>query len=180
MVGAKGVLAALALSPALVSAGALAQNGYSFTNADNSAVHYGVAPAKPAMTCAAVSSLATVETTVVSARVVPAADGVPEHCRVTSLIQPEIRFEVNLPANWNRRFYMHGNGGFAGETPEFGSRPMVRANALKQGFATAQTNTGHDATAEPLASFAVSYQKRIDYAFRAVHMTRIAAAYYGS
>ena len=30
MVGAKGVLAALALSPAFVSAGALAQNGYSF------------------------------------------------------------------------------------------------------------------------------------------------------
>ena len=35
----------------------------------------------------------------------------------------------------------------------------------------AQTNTGHDATAEPLASFAASYQKRVDYAFRAVHMT---------
>ncbi len=48
---------------------------------------------------------------------------------------------------------------------------MIRANALKQGFATAQTNTGHDATAEPVASFAMSYQKRVDYAFRAVHMT---------
>ena len=184
MVGAKGVLAALALSPAFVSAGALAQNGYSFSDAANSAVHYGAAPATPVMTCANVVSLATAETTIVSARVVPAADGVPEHCRVTGLIQPEIRFELNLPANWNRRFYMHGNGGFAGEAPEFGARPMVRANALKQGFAVAQTNTGHDATAEPLASFAVSYQKRVDYAFRAVHMTaveakRIAAAYYG-
>ena len=135
MVGAKGVLAALALSPAFVSAGALAQNGYSFTDAANSAVHYGAAPAKPAMSCASVASLATAETTIVSARVVPAADGVPEHCRVTGLIQPEIRFELNLPTNWNRRFYMHGNGGFAGEAPEFGARPMMRANALKQGFA---------------------------------------------
>ena len=167
-----------------MSAGALAQNGYSFIDAANSAVRYGVAPAKPAMTCATVTSLATAETTIVSARIVPAADGVPEHCRVTGLIQPEIRFEVNLPANWNRRFYMHGNGGFAGEAPEFGARPMFRANALKQGFAVAQTNTGHDATAEPLATFAVSYQKRVDYAFRAVHMTaveakRITAAYYG-
>jgi hypothetical protein len=183
MVGAKGVLAALALSP-LASVAALAQNGYSFTDAASSAVHYSAAPAKPAMACAAVTGLATAETTIVSARVVPAAEGVPEHCRVTGLIQPEIRFEVNLPANWNRRFYMHGNGGFAGEAPEFGARPMVRANALKQGFAVAQTNTGHDATAEPLATFAVSYQKRVDYAFRAVHMTaveakRIAAAYYG-
>jgi feruloyl esterase len=184
MVGVKGVLAALALSPAFVSAGALAQNGYSFSEAANSAVRYGTTPATPVMTCANVAGLATAETTIVSARVVPAADGVPEHCRVTGLIQPEIRFELNLPANWNRRFYMHGNGGFAGEAPEFGTRPMVRANALKQGFAVAQTNTGHDATAEPLGTFAVSYQKRVDYAFRAVHMTaveakRIAAAYYG-
>src|SRR5260370_16684105 len=70
---------------------------------------------------------------------------------------------------------MHGNGGFGGETPEFGSRSTIRANALKQGFATAQTNTGHDATAEPLATFAVSYQKRVDYAFRAVHMTAVEA-----
>ena len=126
MVGAKGVLAALALSLAFDSAGALAQNGYSFTDAANSAVHYGTAPARPVMTCANVAGLATAETTIVSVRVVSAADGVPEHCRVSGLIQPEIRFEVNLPANWNRRFYMHGNGGFAGETPEFGARPMVR------------------------------------------------------
>ena len=66
-------------------------------------------------------NLATAETTILSARIVPAADGVPEHCRVTGLIAPEIRFELNLPANWNRRFYMHGNGGFAGEAPEFGA-----------------------------------------------------------
>ena len=184
MVGAKGVLAALALSPAFVSAGALAQNGYSFTDAGNSAVHYGTAPARPVMTCTNVAELATAETTIVQARVVPPADGVPEHCRVTGLIQPEIRFELNLPTDWNRRFYMHGNGGFAGEAPDYGARPMVRANALKQGFAAAQTNTGHDGVAEPNASFAVSYQKRVDYAFRAVHLTaveakRIAAAYYG-
>ena len=54
MVGAKEVLAALALSPAFAAAGALAQNGYSFTDAANSTVHYGAAPATPAMTCAAV------------------------------------------------------------------------------------------------------------------------------
>jgi feruloyl esterase len=183
MVGAKSVLAALALVP-LGAAAALAQNNYSFLDAERSAVRYSVAPAKPVMSCAAVANLATAETTIVSVRVIPPADGVPEHCRVSGLIQPEIRFELNLPADWNRRFYMHGNGGFAGESPEFGNRPLNRANALKQGFAVIQTNTGHDAAAEPLAVFAVSYQKRVDYAFRAVHMTavegkRITAAYYG-
>jgi feruloyl esterase len=175
-----GLLAAIALIPAAASA----QNGYSFIDADKSAVHYNVATVKPAMACAGVPHLGWASMTVLSARVIPAADGVPEHCRVNGLIAPEIRFEVNLPATWNRRFYMHGNGGFAGENPEFGPRPMVRANALKQGFATVQTNTGHDAQAEPLATFATDYAKRIDYAFRAVHMTaseakKIVAAYYG-
>jgi feruloyl esterase len=175
----RSVVAALALMPA----SALAQNGYSFTDARESMVRYSVASTQAAMSCASVPSLATAETTIVSARLIPAADGVPEHCRVTGLIQPEIRFEVNLPSSWNRRFYMHGNGGFAGETPEFATRPLIRANALRQGFAAAQTNTGHDATAEPFATFAMSYQKRVDYAFRAVHMTaveakRIVAAYY--
>ena len=179
MVARRSVLAALALMPA----SALAQNSYSFIDASESMVRYGVTSTQAAMNCAAVPSLATAETTIISARLVPAADGVPEHCRVTGLIQPEIRFEVNLPTSWNRRFYMHGNGGFAGETPEFASRPLYRATALKQGFATAQTNTGHDAAAEPLATFAASYQKRVDYAFRAVHLTaveakRIIAAYY--
>ena len=179
MMSARSIVAALALMPA----SALAQNGYSFIDAGESMVRYGVSSTQAAMSCASVPSLATAETTIISARLIPAADGVPEHCRVTGLIQPEIRFEVNLPSSWNRRFYMHGNGGFAGEAPDSGPRPMIRANALKQGFATAQTNTGHDATAEPVASFAMSYQKRVDYAFRAVHLTaveakRIVAAYY--
>lgn len=179
MVAIRSILAALMLTPSA----ALAQNGYSFTDAGESMVRYGVASTQAAMSCASVASLATAETTIVSARLVPAGDGVPEHCRVSGLIQPEIRFEVNLPSSWNRRFYMHGNGGFAGESPEFGPRPTIRANALRQGFATAQTNTGHDAAAEPLATFALSYQKRVDYAFRAVHLTaveakRIIAAYY--
>src|SRR5207248_10288547 len=154
MARAKGVLAALALNPLLCGA-ALAQNSYSFIDAERSPVRYGVASAKPVMACGSLTGLATPDTTILSAVVVPAADGVPEHCRLAGLIAPEIRFEVNLPASWNRRFYMHGNGGFAGEAPDFGYRPLYRANALKQGFATATTNPGHDATAEPNAAFAV-------------------------
>ena len=185
MVGAKGVLAALALSPAFVSAGALAQNGYSFSDAANSAVHYGTAPATPVMTCANAVNLATAETTIVSARIVPAADGVPEHCRVNGLIQPEIRFEVNLPANWNRRFYMHGNGGFAGEAPEI-RRAADGAGQCAEAGLCHRPDQHRPRRRRPSRSPASpsSYQKRVDYAFRAVHMTaveakRIAAAYYG-
>src|SRR5262249_59278434 len=104
---------------------------------------------------------------------VGAAAGAPEHCRATGTIAPEIHFEVNLPAAWNRRFYMSGNVGFAGETPDSPPRALVRTAALRQGFVTATTNTGHDATKEPLASFAVDPQKVADYAFRAVHLTAV-------
>jgi len=167
-----------------LGAPALAQNGYSFTGAQSSATRYWIGTVKPQMACNEVQTLSTPTTTFIAGETHAAADGVPEHCRILGVIAPEIRFEVNLPVAWNRRFYMHGNGGFAGETPEMGARPSYRSAALRHGFVTATTNTGHDAASEPLATFAASPQKRIDYAFRAVHLTaiegkRIAAAYYG-
>jgi len=56
--GPEVVLAALALMPA----SALAQNGYSFTDASESMVRYGVSATQAAMSCASVPSLATAET----------------------------------------------------------------------------------------------------------------------
>src|SRR5207247_8474491 len=115
---------------------------------------------------------------------VPASESGPAFCRILGVIQPEVQFEVALPVAWNRRLYMRGNGGFAGESLEAPARVAQRNAALRHGFVAVQTNTGHDAQAEPLASFAAhSLQKRIDYAFRAVHVTvqaakRLAQAYY--
>jgi tannase/feruloyl esterase len=179
------MLAAALASTALAAATPVAaQNGYSMSDAGRSPVAYAQAPVRPQLACRALVELGDASVTIVTADVVAAADGVPAHCRVRGVIAPEIRFEVNLPAGWNRRFYMHGNGGFAGEVPDAPNRAALRATALRHGFVSATTNTGHDATAEPLASFAVSHQKVVDYAFRAVHLTattakRIAAQYYG-
>jgi cytochrome c5 len=100
--------------------------------------------------------------------VVPAEAAAPEFCRVLGQVAPEVRFEVSLPAAWNGRLYMFGNGGFAGESFTAPNRVPRRNAALAKGFAVAQTNTGHDADKEPLASFASSPQKLVDYAFRAV------------
>jgi Tannase and feruloyl esterase len=164
---------------------AVAQNGSSFIDSPASMARYTVAPARPQMACTDLLSLSDAALTLLTARLVPAADDAPEHCRVAAVISPEVRIEINLPTAWNRRFYMSGNGGFAGETPETLFRPLYRAAALRQGFATATTNTGHDASEEPLASFANhNLQKRVDYAFRAVHLTavtakHIAARYFG-
>src|SRR3712207_3279433 len=71
---------------------------------------------------------------------------------------------------------MFGNGGYAGEDLTEASRVSRRDAALREGFATAQQNTGHDARAEPLGSFAENdLAKLIDYASRAVHITAVTA-----
>src|SRR5207244_3714199 len=116
------------------------------------------ATVKPQIACPDVRSLTTGSVSILAVEIVAAADDVPEHCRVTGSIAPEIHFEVNLPAAWNRRFYMSGNGGFAGETSDSPPRAAVRAAALRHGFVTATTNTGHDATKEPLAGLALEPQ----------------------
>src|SRR5947209_2309757 len=86
-------------------------------------------------------------------RICRGSDAAPAHCRVTGVLSPEIAFEVSLPAKWNGRFYMIGNGGHAGEAMDDAGRVAQRNAALQVGFAFAQTNTGHDAKKEPGASF---------------------------
>jgi Tannase and feruloyl esterase len=176
--------ASIAVATLALAASAQAQNGYSFIEVAKSPINYSIANTRPQMKCAGLRSLSDAETTIIDARIVPAADGVPEHCRITGNILPEVAFEVDLPSSWNRRFYMSGNGGYAGERLDEPRRGVLRDNALRNGFVSATTNTGHDAVREPLGSFAVDRAKLIDYAFRAVHLTattakRVAASYYG-
>ena len=127
---------------------------------------------QPKCACADLRSLTGYEFTIESATLIPATADAPERCRVKGLIQPEIQFEVNLPATWNRRFYMFGNGGYAGEAMD--SRTGQRITAIRRGFVVADTNTGHDAATEPLGTFAVNRQKLLDYAFRSLHTTATA------
>ncbi len=175
------ILALLVLACAQFAA---AQGGRSFADAGKSAVPYSTTSARAQASCAELTALTNRDYSVTSATLVQAADGVPEYCRVLGVIPPEIRFSVDLPTDWNRRLYMYGNGGFAGTPPEAPARIASSQHALKRGFATTYTDTGHDATVEPLGSFALNnLQKEIDYSFRAVHLTLetakiIAARYY--
>src|SRR5690242_10931536 len=68
---------------------------------------------KPTIACGELRSLTSLDLSVISATVIPGAANVPEHCRVRVMVQPEINIEVNLPAAWNNRLYMFGNGGWA-------------------------------------------------------------------
>jgi feruloyl esterase len=141
------------------------------------------ATVKPKAACASLRALTSYDLSVIGATVIPAASGVPEHCRVSVMVQPEINIEVNLPADWNGRFYMFGNGGLAGEPFDTPARVQNRAQGLKAGFAPAATDTGHTA-AEPIGTFAQNRQKLLDFAFRSLHVTAetgklLVRAYYG-
>ena len=170
------------LAPSLLVLSALAQNAPHIRDWKPPA---GESPARPRGACGDLRALTGYELTIITAVSHAATAEAPEFCRVTGQVLPEVRFEVSLPSAWNRRLYMFGNGGFAGENLEAPNRIGNRNRALQHGFAVAQTNTGHDAVEEPNGAFARNPQKLADFAFRSLHVTaetakKLAAAHYGS
>jgi feruloyl esterase len=90
----------------------------------------------------------------------------PALCRIAAVLTPSadshIQMEIWLPAeNWNGKFLAVGNGGWAG-TISFDAM----ATGLRRGYATASNDTGHS---DPGAQFALSNDKLIDFAYRAMH-----------
>ena len=138
-------------------------------------------PIRPAVSPKKLISMTNYDFSVLTAEIVPATDSMPEYCDVRGVIPSEIKFAVKMPTNWNGRFQMVGNGGFAGNI----SHKQMEAGLI-EGYAVASTDTGHDSNLEPLATFAYNNrEKEIDFAFRAVHLTAVTAkkiveAYYGT
>ena len=131
-------------------------NAQPFSELKKALVDYSKADAAPGKTCEALAGFKLEELVRIEAVMIPAADPTPAFCRVSGLLSPEIAFEVSLPAKWNGRFYMIGNGGHAGEALDDPRRVSQINAALNVGFAVAQTNTGHDARKEPGATFVLS------------------------
>ncbi len=101
------------------------------------------------------------------------AENLPAFCQVHGVLKPTatsaIHFEVWLPAdNWNGKLQVVGNGGLAGTI----SYPAMAA-ALRNGFATASTDTGHTTT-EPRA-WLEDRERLIDYSYRGLHLTTVDA-----
>ncbi len=164
------------------------------------------APAPPAAaesSCESLSTFASPHTTITSAQNVAAGaftppqanpagaqaqspfKGAPEFCRVAATLKPshdsDIKIEVWMPpkASWNGKLKSVGNGGWAGTI-----NYAELANALSQGYAAANTDTGHTSKPGEGPDFAVGHpEKLIDFSYRALHeMTSTAkllvAAYY--
>jgi len=93
----------------------------------------------------------------------------PAFCRVEATARPtsdsDIAIEVWLPlaAAWNGKFQGVGNGGYQGSI-SYGAM----ATALRRGYATASTDTGH--TGDDMKFGEGHPEKVIDYGYRAVHV----------
>jgi feruloyl esterase len=94
----------------------------------------------------------------------------PAFCRVEGTARPttdsEIRFEVWIPSaeTWNGKFEGVGNGGYSGSI----SYPAM-AQALRRGYATASTDTGH--TGDDMKFGQGHPEKIVDWAWRSIHVT---------
>ncbi len=106
----------------------------------------------------------------------------PAFCRIAATLTPssdsDIKIEVWLPASgWNGKFQAVGNGGWGGPI-----RYPAMGEALRRGYATTVTNTGHVGGG---ASWALGHPEMLaDYAYRSQHeMTvkakALTAAFYG-
>lgn len=118
-----------------------------------------------------------------SARVASLFKSLPAFCRVEATLTPtsdsNIKVEVWMPlTEWNGKFQGVGNGGWAGVI-SYGAM----AEALRRGYATSSTDTGHVGAT---GAFALDHPEQfVDFAWRSVHVMTVAAkevvnAFYGN
>ena len=118
-----------------------------------------------------------------SGRVTPAN---PAFCKVLGHIEsvdpkaPPVRFQVNLPVEWNGRSVQYGGGGFNGVLitglglpPAY---PFDKPSPLARGFVTYGTDSGHESKpGEPPQLFALNDEAFENFAHRAYKKVRDAA-----
>jgi len=129
--------------------------------------------------CASLAALTIPNVTIRSATMVAAGPftpsgaqnslALPAFCRVEATARPtsdsDIKFEVWIPPAeaWNGKFQGVGNGGYQGSISY-----TAMATALRKGYATASTDTGH--TGDDMKFGQGHPEKVIDYGYRAVHV----------
>ena len=133
-------------------------------------------------TCESLTSLSLPNATITSVKAEAAGES-PAFCRVALTIKPssdsDVKVEIWLPAaGWNQKYEAVGNGGWAGSI-----NYAAMEEALRQGYATSSTDTGHSGAG---GNFAFHHpEKEVDYAYRSEHemvvkSKAIIQAFYGS
>ena len=142
------------------------------------AVHVNSAQMQPASSLVVSERAATP-----SCRVSPAN---PAFCKVLGHIEPSdpkappIKFQVNLPAEWNNRSLQYGGGGFNGVLitglglpPAY---PYDKPSPLARGFVTYGTDSGHATkSGEPPQLFALNDEAFENFAHMSYKKVRDAA-----
>ena len=112
---------------------------------------------------------------------IAANDDLPEYCRVTGYITPNVGIEMWLPdsVDWNGKLLMGGCGGFCGAM--FTARCE---DPLRRGYACIVSDMGHRSTALDGKWAYNNRQAEIDFAHRSTHVAAVAgkaivAAAYG-
>ena len=117
--------------------------------------------------------------TITQAVIRPASGATPQHCYVRGLIAGRIGFHVQLPlrSSWSGRLLNIGDGGKDGSL-------NLANDRVAEGYAVANSNSGHDGGAEPGSTFGWNRDAVLDFGYRAVHLTANASKtvvrqYYG-
>jgi feruloyl esterase len=105
----------------------------------------------------------------------PPAPAMPRHCQVIGEIAPldpaapPIRFQVNLPVDWNGRAVQYGGGGFNGVLiTGLAFPPAARTDfqaPLARGYVTYGTDSGHqNRSGVPLQAFSLNDEALVNFA----------------
>src|SRR3954470_22036123 len=144
--------------------------------------HGSVNPAQ----CEALGAASAFANTTVSSAKVIAADAANQlraFWEVTASVKPvdgsNITFVYRLPENWNGKMLGLGGGGWAGNVVL-----PTAATGLEKGYATAQTNGGHDVSNVWDTAWAANPEASKDFSYRAIHVMtdvgkKVVAKYYG-
>jgi hypothetical protein len=157
--------------------------------APGSAAAAGIPPVRACGALKGTYAIPGAVTHVTSAEVIETA-GTPRHCEVGGVVEPAVKFQLELPLDtFTGRYLQYGCDGYCG----FFAPPELRAcGGPRDGtFAVAATDDGH--VAQPPGQFGVvdatwavgNRAARDDFFFRAPHVVakaskRIIAAFYGS
>jgi feruloyl esterase len=106
----------------------------------------------------------------------PIEDGKPgPYCEVLGYVEPQVKFEVRLPlTNWTQRYLQTGCGGTCGTLRVQVEDQEGCLPAMNGELALASTDMGHSGGMANSA-FGNDPQQRIDFAYRGVHVTALAA-----
>ncbi|MGA2714253.1 MAG: tannase/feruloyl esterase family alpha/beta hydrolase [Bryobacteraceae bacterium] len=168
----------------------------SFTSKSALALVLASVPGMAATSCEGLASLNLPDATITSVQSVAAGaftppndngranyKDLPAFCRVMATLKPssdsDIKVEVWLPsADWNKKYQAVGNGGWAGVISY-----SELADALRGGYATSSTDTGHVGGS---GSFALGHPEKLtDFAWRSEHEMTVKSkalieAFYGA